>query len=44
MGKGTQYQKDGSVFIGTWVNDVVEGQGRLILADGSYLQGDWEND
>ncbi len=36
-----QVFKDGSVYEGSWRNDMAHGKGRLIHSDGDVYEGDW---
>ena len=38
-GKGIMIWKDGSKFTGMWHNDMAQGLGRLIHADGDFYEG-----
>lgn len=38
-GEGTQIWPDGSKYVGHWKNDMADGKGRFIHADGDYYLG-----
>jgi len=43
-GNGLQIWKDGSIFEGTFVGDVVTGSGRLVHANRAVYEGEWFED
>ena len=36
--------RDGSVYEGNWLNDKINGYGRLIAKNGDVYEGSWAND
>jgi hypothetical protein len=43
QGFGKMYKKDGSIFIGQFINGVAEGPGFYAKVDGTYYKGDFSN-
>jgi hypothetical protein len=39
-----QYWPNGSKYIGSWVNDKIQGFGRFIHPNGDVYEGHWENE
>lgn len=42
-GYGKLYKKDGSLYVGSFLNGKANGKGVLIFADGSFVNGTFEN-